>query len=61
MAKMMTLKMVEMMKLMRVRAQTTQAQRDDVREIALGCVAKNKTQYKRSLEKEIGIEIYSKI
>lgn len=49
------------MKLMRVRAQTTQAQRDDVREIALGCVAKNKTQYKRSLEKEIGIEIYSKI
>ena len=42
------MKMVEMMKL--VRAQTTQAQRDDVREIAFGCVAKNKTQYKRLFE-----------
>ena len=46
-----------MMKLMRVRAQTTQAQRGDVREIALGCVTKNKTQYKRMFEKEIGSKI----
>ena len=47
-----------MMKWMRVRAQTTLALRDDVKEKAFGCVVKNKTHNTRGRTRKKSVARY---